>query len=116
MNADNPLNISHSSHTPTRDEALAKVCSYLEHASKNGYWSYIPQKGASAEATAWCALALYSADQKTSARQTAVDYFLKHQNMKMADGPHRLLLDDPNGAPDLHFWHYVSFLPLKTTQ
>jgi hypothetical protein len=79
-NADNPLNISHLAHTPEIEQALAKVCSYLKAGCKEDYWSYIANKGPSIEATAWCSLALYAADEKTSAREIATDFLLKNQN------------------------------------
>lgn len=79
-NADNQPNISHSTQTHSIEQALTKVCSYLEHGGEKGYWSYIPNKGPSTEATAWCALALYAADAKTSARERAANFLLKNQN------------------------------------
>ncbi|MDR3613108.1 MAG: prenyltransferase/squalene oxidase repeat-containing protein [Candidatus Obscuribacterales bacterium] len=80
MNADNPLDISQSAQVSAVEQALTKVCSYLNHGCKDGYWSYVTGKGPSTEATVWCALALYAANEKTSAREIATNFLLKNQN------------------------------------
>jgi hypothetical protein len=79
-NADTPPIISSSALALEIEQAQKKVCSYLKHGCNEGYWSYVTGKGPSSEATAWCALALYAADDNTSARAIATNFLLKNQN------------------------------------